>query len=243
MPKSNLITTDSTKTLQNIMVSSKDSAPSINENTTHLSKTAEKSILKNLNKKGSRPSKEITEPSTKTEKEKLILKIIKYQSNKRFGEKIKKDLGIKYTRPQLIKHSCESLEGILFRIRNYLNSQNMEAVFDNMISFSAKGYEDALTSLGYDITGFQRLLLENTGFQDATQRFLIERDVPDIPPSLQLVYIIASTTYISHIKNTMFKGVEEQEIKKTDLKKPKTKPKPKENDDKKKSKIHVGDII
>ena len=95
---------------------------------------------------------------TKTDKEKLIMKIVKYQESKRFGDKIKKGLGIKYTRPQLLKCSVENLESILFRIRSFLNTINLDSVFEHMARHCAKGYEDLMCNF-VDIEGFSDLLL------------------------------------------------------------------------------------
>ena len=136
---------------------------------------------------------------SKVDKEKLILKILKYLNSKRFGPKLKSDLGIKYTRTQLLKCSKDNLEGILFRIRNYLNTQNMDVVFEHMARYTAKGYEDLVSNF-YDIEGFSDILMQNPAFWDAFERWKIEHEMPDIPPSMQLMYIIASTTYIAHLQ-------------------------------------------
>ena len=144
------------------------------------------------------------------DKENSINKILKYQTNRRFAPIISKELGLKYTRPQLNKLKHDNLEAILHRIRTHLNSRNMEQVFEHMIKVSAKGYEDVVTGFGYDITGFHDLLLQNPAFHDATQRYLIEREVPDIPPSVQLMYIVASTTYMAHLNNQQLIAVREK---------------------------------
>ena len=133
-------------------------------------------------------------------KEDLICKILKYQNNARFGPIINKELGFKYTRAQLTKQSVSNLETIIHRIRTHLNTRNMEQVFVHMAKVTAKGYEDLVTSFGYNIEGFSDLLLANPAFHDAYTRWQIERNIPDIPPSFQLVYIIASTTYIAHLQ-------------------------------------------
>ena len=137
---------------------------------------------------------------TKTDKEKLIMKVIKYQESKRFGDKIKKGLGIKYKREQLLKCSIENLESILFRIRSFLNTINLDSVFEHMARHCAKGYEDLMSNF-VDIEGFSDLLLSNPAFWDAFERYKIEQEMPEIPPSLQLVYIVLSTTYIAHLQN------------------------------------------
>ena len=134
-------------------------------------------------------------------KEDLISKILKYQRNKRFGTIINKELGFKYTRTQLTKQSIDNLETILHRIRTHLNTRNMDQVFEHMAKVTAKGYEDLVTGFGYNIEGFSDLLLENPSFHDAFERWKIEREIPDVPPSFQLMYVIASTTYMAHLSN------------------------------------------
>ena len=134
-------------------------------------------------------------------KEDLISKILKYQMNKRFGGIINKELGFKYTRSQLTKMSIDSLEIILHRIRTHLNTRNMDQVFEHMAKVTAKGYEDLVTGFGYNIEGFSDMLMQNPSFHDAFERWKIERKIPDVPPSFQLMYIIASTTYMAHMSN------------------------------------------
>ena len=152
------------------------------------------------------PPVDVTKPKPPTTnkgivKEDLISKILKYQRNKRFGTIINKELGFKYTRAQLTKQSIDNLETILHRIRTHLNTRNMDQVFEHMAKVTAKGYEDLVTGFGYNIEGFSDLLLENPAFHDAFERWKIEREIPDIPPSFQLMYVIASTTYIAHLSN------------------------------------------
>ena len=148
------------------------------------------------------PSKQsVSEPNKGIVKEDLISKIIKYQNNKRFGTIINTELGFKYSRTQLSRFNIDNLETILHRIRTHLNTRNMDQVFEHMVKVTAKGYEDTVTGFGYNIEGFSDLLLQNPAFHDAFERWKIERKIPDIPPSLQLLYIIASTTYIAHSTN------------------------------------------
>ena len=243
MPSSDLFTTDTTKTLSNIMKNPTDSQPIQNKLINKTSKTMEKQIMKSL---GSNSQMSNSQPSTdlhtKIDKEKLIMKILKYQSNKRFGEKIKKDLGLKYTRQQLLKCSYENLESILFRIRNYLNTRNMDAIYEHIARFSSKGYEELITGLGYNIQGFSELLLTNTSFWDNLERYKVERDVIDIPPSMQMIYIVASTTYIAHIQNTM-KQIKEQSTENISPKKEKKKESKKENKKEEKPKIDADRVL
>ena len=183
------------------------------------------------------------------EKEDMINKILKYQGNRRFASTIKEELGFKYTRAQLNKYTKENVETILHRIRTHLNTRNMDQVFNHMAKVTAKGYEDVVTGFGYNIEGFQEILFENPAFHDAFERYKIEKKVPEIPPSFQLLYIIASTTYIAHISNKKY--IETKEIKKEP---PKNKIQPKQIqkkeiqkkddiEDRLKSNYKPGDII
>ena len=136
-------------------------------------------------------------------KESLILKINKYQTSKRFGTFITKELKINQSRDQLIKLSIDRLQNILHRIRINLNNRNMDKIFENMAITCAQGYENTITTIGYDISGFSDLLTSNPGFWDAFERWKIEKtDMPEIPPSFQLLYIITATTITAHSLNT-----------------------------------------
>ena len=135
-----------------------------------------------------------------TDKESLIMKIQKYQSSRRFGQIITKELKISQSREQLVKLSVDRLENILHRIRLHLNNRNLDSIFENMAVTCAKGYEASITPF-YNIEGFSELLLNNPGFWDAFERWKIEREMPNIPPGIQLAYIIASTTITAHTLN------------------------------------------
>ena len=135
------------------------------------------------------------------DKEVLIMKILKYQSSRRFGEYITKKLKITQSREQLLKLSVDKLNNILHRIRLNLNNRNMDAIFENVALTCAKGYETTITGIGYNIEGFTDLLVANPGFWDAFERWKIERELPDIPPGIQLGYIVASTTLAAHNLN------------------------------------------
>ena len=157
-----------------------------------------KSSSKTLNKT---TKKSLASKDDLVKKEDIIRVILKYEANDRFGATLKKDLGFKHTRNQLTKSNIEELELILHRIRTHLNTRNMDQVFNHMVKQSAKGYEDIVTGFGYDIRGFEEILLSNPAFWDAFERWKIEQKIPDVPPSLQLMYLVASTTFIAHKKN------------------------------------------
>ena len=143
---------------------------------------------------------ENSKSSTFKEKENLIMKVINYQSSPRFGAFIKKDLKFNYNRDQLAKKSLEQLEHLLYRIRNFLNVRQMNGMYEQMVRTTAVGYED-LVSTFYPCHGFSDMLLNNPSFWDAFERWKLERELPDIPPSFQIAYIVASTTVLAHMKN------------------------------------------
>ena len=145
-------------------------------------------------------------------KEELIRIILKYEANNRFGATIKKELGFKHARTQLTKKPIDELELILHRIRTHLNTRNMDQVFNHMVKQSAKGYEDLVTGFGYDIRGFEEILLSNPAFWDAFERWKIEQKIPDVPPSLQLMYLVASTTFIAHKRNVVLEENKTKEM-------------------------------
>ena len=136
------------------------------------------------------------------DKETIIMKILKYQNSTRFGEYITKDLKIKYTREQLVKMSVDRVESVLHRIRINLNNRNVDTMFDGMIKTCAFGYENAVSQF-YNISGFTDLLWANPGFHDAVERYKCEANMPDIPPGVQLAYIVATTTLAAHSINKM----------------------------------------
>ena len=202
MPQSNTITIDSNKTLQTFNLKNQKLSGAkpeklppkkVNKNL--------KQLLKTSSSKTSTSKK--TEPSLKEklEKEELSRVIIKYETNERFGAIIKKELGFKHTETQLSKKSKDELEVMLQRIRTHLNTRNLDQMFNHMVKQTAKGYEELVTGFGYDIRGFEQLLMNNPAFWDAFERWKIEHKMPDVPPSLQLMYIVASTTYVAHAKN------------------------------------------
>ena len=128
--------------------------------------------------------------------------ILKYQQSKRFGPILKKDLKLNYTRDTLSRKKINQIEVILHRIRSFLNSRNLDAVFEHMASTCAIGYEKTVTPF-YNIDGFSQILLQNPDFWDCLERWKIERELPNIPPHLQMLYIVASTTITAHEINKL----------------------------------------
>ena len=134
------------------------------------------------------------------DKETLISRVQKYQSSRRFGNIINKELKINYSREQLVRMSNDKIENILKRIRLHLNNRNMDTMFEHLATTCAIGYEKTISPI-YDITGFTDLLMANPSFHDALERWRIERQMPDIPPGMQIAYIVASTTLAAHSLN------------------------------------------
>ena len=146
------------------------------------------------------------------EKEDQIMKVLNYQNSARFGNQIRKELKFNFTREQLTKKTLEQIDNILYRIRNFLNNRGLAGIYEQMVRTTAVGYEN-LVSEFYDINGFSELLLNNPAFWDAFEMWKVERTLPDIPPSFQLMYIVASTTMVAHIKNTQIQ--EQKQSKKS----------------------------
>ena len=209
MPRSKIkVKLDSDKTLSNIMNNQNNltmnpnlgnQKESIEEMLNHL--PMKKQTRKQTQKQTQRAQIAQTTPQapndTAKTKENLILRVLKYQSSKRFGPTLKKDMKINYTRETLNRKTLEQLELILHRIRNFLNSRNLDSVFEHMATTSAIGYEKTVTPF-YNIDGFSQILLQNPDFWDCLERWKIERDLPDIPPHLLMLYIVASTTITAH---------------------------------------------
>ena len=139
-------------------------------------------------------------------KEELIFKIQKYQNSSRFGDFITKDLKIDFSRDKLLKMKIEQLEAMLHRIRIHLNNRNMDAIIKNMVHTCAFGYERTLSPF-YNIDGFTNLLCNNQEFWDAVERWKIENELPDIPPGIQISYIVMSTTLMAHELNKLQSAV------------------------------------
>ena len=221
MPSSQIFTTDSTKTLATIMNQNQQTQPQQILNIQEIgnqqipkrliddllnkgkTKTAKKRVMKSLpppptpmNLKSSQ-SKQTN--NVDIEKEELIVKIINYQNSARFGAYVKKEMKINASREQLAKKSISQLEAIMYRIHTALNTRHLEGVYEHFVRTCAAGYENVVTSFGYDITGFQSLLLNNPAFWDSFEMWKLERTLPNIPPSLQLMYIVSSTTIVAHL--------------------------------------------
>lgn len=132
-------------------------------------------------------------------KEQKIMQVLNYQNSPRFGPDIRKQLKYSFTREQLVKRSIDQIDNLLFRIRSFLNNRGMNGIYEQMIRTGAVGYEKIVSEF-YDIEGFSDLLFANPSFWDAFERWKIERKLPDIPPGMQLMYIVTSTTLLAHMR-------------------------------------------
>ena len=169
-------------------------------------------------------------------KEDKVMRVLNYQNSSRFGPSVRKELKFNYTRDQLMKKSLDQIDNVLYRIRNFLNNRGMNGIYEQMVRTSAIGYENIVSEI-YDIEGFSDMLMQNPAFWDAFERWKIERTLPDIPPSLQLMYIVGSTTLIAHMKKTSLEH--DSEIKKQMMKNKKNNEKNKD-EDKLKTKLSAG---
>lgn len=208
MQQSNTITIDTNKTLDSFKKGTNQKLSKPMKATTKQTNETLSQMIATSKKSSSKKTKLLTpdipvKSQDLVKKEDLIRVILKYEGNERFGGTLKKELGFKHTRNQLTKLDVDDLEVILHRIRTHLNTRNMDQVFNHMVKQSAKGYEDIVTGFGYDIRGFEEILLSNPAFWDAFERWKIEQKIPDVPPSLQLMYLVASTTFIAHKRNTI----------------------------------------
>ena len=266
MPQSQIFTTDSTKTLAKIMNQQQQQPQQIPSLQDIGNQKIPTKLIDNLLKKQTKPKKKTMKalpvpqnnsksfPSNNNNtnvdisKEDLITKILNYENSTRFGAYIKKEMKINFSREQLSKKSLSQLEALMYRIRTSLNSRHMEGVYDHFVKTIASGYENVVTSFGYDITGFQTMLLNNPAFWDAFEMWKLERKLPEIPPSLQLMYIISSTTFVAHLQ-TQSRAVEPRQDKKKTQKSMSKQVKKKQQDviiqDKeyKKTQIKVGSVL
>ena len=214
MPQSTKVNIDQDNTLKNIMNNSKSkeiktektkAPPFVKQK---IKKHTLEDLLKPKTKAEARVMKNTSsyngEKNKLNEKENLIMKILNYQTSNRFGAAIKKELKFNYTRDQLAKKKIEEIDNVLFRIKSFLNNRNMAGIYEQMVKTTAIGYENIVSEF-YDIKGFSNLLIQNPMFWDTFEMWRCERSMPNIPPSMQLLYIISSTTLVAHMQNTELK--------------------------------------
>ena len=136
------------------------------------------------------------------DREKLIWKIKKYFSSKRFSQYLQKEIGIHYTQAQLRKKTTPQLHNILNRVRVALDNMNVDNMIDGTLKTGCVFLEKTLDEI-YNIDGFTDMLWENQQFLNALERTKIETDIPTIPPHIQLSVICLQTAIICHKLNEL----------------------------------------
>lgn len=166
----------------------------------------------------SKPKSKKTKVNNKESKEKqvLIYKILKYQDNLRFCHVVRDKLKIKYTNEQLQKKSNKDLEDILNRIRINLDNKNLDEFYNGILKMTTSTLENVVTPF-YNIDGFSEMLLEDEQFLDSYERLKIENELPNIPPSLQMMMIISRCVVICHTMNKYKKPQKTMKMPKEDL--------------------------
>lgn len=141
--------------------------------------------------------------------EKLVKveKIIKYQTSKIFGEIIHKELKFNYTREQLKNKTILELDELLDKIRLHLNNRQTEKIFDSMVVMGSLAIEKSIDPF-YECSGFSDNLCQSKDFWTAMETYKIENGtyLPDIPPYIQLMYIMSSTLMLTHQLNKVEKN-------------------------------------
>lgn len=138
--------------------------------------------------------------NTKAERQTLIWKIQKYQNSSRFGDFVRRNVGINHTESQLNKVKNEELEDILSKIRIQLDNRNLDSFYNGLIKGGANLSESLLRNY-YNIDGFGDELLGNKTFMDALERQKCENPFPSVSPMLQISYALISTAIMTHELN------------------------------------------
>ena len=175
----------------------------------------------------------------RAEREKVIWKIRRYLSSQRFGNYLTKEIGIKYSQPQLTKLKLSTLQNILARIRNAVDNRNCDAIYDKLLQGGLYSVERVVTPI-YDVEGMTKRLMGDDAFLNAVERAKIEAELISIPPHVQMGLIIAQTAMITHHINQTTK--EFHSIKKEPLGPPETEMTPPEEEDGN-AVIKVGQLI
>ena len=152
-------------------------------------------------KKGRKPKTINT--SISKEKQTIIYRIMKYQDNKRFKE-IVKGLGIKYNYDQLCKKSIENLKDILERIRINIDNRNLDDFYNLILKNTSLTFESVVSNF-YDIDGFQEMLMNDEQFLDTWEKFKIENELPNVPPSIQMLMIVSRCMITCNLQNKYLK--------------------------------------
>lgn len=165
------------------------------------SKKADKQVIK-LEKNIRDAEKKRTTTVDIEERQKIIWKIKKYLASKRFGTYLQKELGIKYSQTQLSKFQISTLQNILSRIRIAVDTKNSDNIYDKMMFSASLAFEKGISPV-YDIDGFAVKLFENDEFLNAAEKVKIESELPNIPPSVQMMFIATQTAIVVHEMNKL----------------------------------------
>ena len=142
------------------------------------------------------------------------MKIQKYQNSTRFGRYVQDDLGVQYSIKQLEQMSEEELESILCRIRVNLSGRNMEKIYERLLQTMTFTMETAVSPY-YECKGLTQNLMTNQEFLELFEQWKIEQDLPEIPLTLQIAYMMIGTIVMTHeinkIKNPINNEQQEQQ--------------------------------
>ena len=154
----------------------------------------------------------------KQEREIQVMKIIKYQESERFGEYLKETLGLNYTADELRKRNSKQLNDILIKIRLRLDNRNVDQLFSQMVEMSAVMFEKGVNPV-FECSGFAKNLLNNPSFHDAIERYKIELKLPNVPPLVQISYIVTATLITTHEMNKIQQVNQQPQEKEPDIEK------------------------
>ena len=138
-------------------------------------------------------------------KQEMILKIEKYTSSERFGP-ILESVDTRCSS----KMSVDDLRGTLDRIRCHLDGHHVDTFYNNLATGGAVALEKFLDPL-YACKGFSKQLLGNDQFWTCFERYKIAHAFPNVPPYIQMMFIVSSTLLMSHQISLVQTPVQEEE--------------------------------
>lgn len=130
------------------------------------------------------------------------MKIIKYQNSPIFGEFVRNQVGCKHSDSALQKKDLPQLNDILNKIRVHLDTKNMDTFYNKLSGAGLLTLEKTISPF-YDIEGFSERTQSSEEFWNVLERFKIESDLPQIPPVVQLSFILAQNIFITHELNKL----------------------------------------
>lgn len=121
--------------------------------------------------------KRISGDMTNEEEEigKRVVIVLRYQSNKMFGEHLK-TMGIKYTPEQLRKKSMQDLDGIINQIRLICRSKSAAFDLSGLVFTGTSMFENVVTArTKYNIRGYTENLKADEDFVEALELYKLEK--------------------------------------------------------------------